>query len=343
MKKIIIKKIEKKDKTFLNYLLSNNFVLFSNKKTKLSLKKINLFIINNKKKLKIIVSDNIRIGAQIYLNSKKYFILSSVFLNISDFDYHNFIKLLSKNKLNKRKLLFLYKDKYDLIQTKNLIQPRMGLHNKNKIIFKKILILGPKKRNYKIIQFLQSKKIKVLNTTKIIKAIDLKKNGIQAIISSGYAYKISEEIVKQYKYKIFNLHATFLPWGKGIGTTFYSFLLDQPVGISIHLIDKEFDTGDILVRKKITPLRNDTTRTFYQKLLKELDILFFNNFEIIFSGQYITYKQKTVLKKNQPYFSRLDFEKIFMSLPLGYDTFLYQLALLSYIKKLNNTFKNKFL
>ena len=134
-----------------------------------------------------------------------------------------------------------------------------------------------------------------------------------------------------------------MPWGKGIGTTFYSFILDQPVGASIHLVEREFDTGDILVRKKISPTVNDTTRSFYSKLLKEIDLLFYENFHSIFSNQFILHKQKKVLNKNQPYFNRLEFEKLFSKFSYGYDTFLYQLSLVSYIHKLNIIFKKKFI
>ena len=43
------------------------------------------------------------------------------------------------------------------------------------------------------------------------------------------------------------------------------------MGISIHEIDENFDTGPIIYRKKINFVNNDTTRTFYNKLLKSLE------------------------------------------------------------------------
>ena len=294
-------------------------------------------------KCNLILCDNIRIGIVLSLNNKKFFFILDNYKSILNFDYKFFIKIISSNKMTLKKLLLSFNEKYNFDEIKNLKQLSVRRNINNKIIYKNALILGPKKRNKNIINFLKSNKITVFNSINPIKEEYLKKNKIEIIFSSGYAYKIPKKIVDLYKNKIFNLHATFLPWGKGIGTTFYSFLLDQPVGVSIHLIEQDFDTGDILVRKKIKPNVNDTTRTFYERLLREIDLLFFANFKFIFSNQYHLYAQREVLKKKQPYFSRLEFEKLFAKLPFGYDTFLYQLSLVSYIDKINKKFITKFL
>lgn len=343
MVKIYFKNINKKDESFLISLFNRNFNDYGIIENNYSLKSIQRFIKKYKKKLQLICSDNIRIGIVLSIRSQKYYFLSTVFQSISNFDYNYFIKNISNNKMTKNKLLFMYKDKYTFDQLKNLNQKKLLKNDNNKIIYKRALILGPKKRNENIIRYLRLKKIKVFNSLMPIQKSYLKKNKIDVILSSGYAFKIPKDIVNLYKKRIFNLHATFLPWGKGIGTTFYSFLLDQPVGVSIHLIEKEFDTGDILVRKKIFPNINDTTRTFYGKLLKEIDLIFFENFNLIFSNNFVSYKQTKILNKVQPYFSRLEFEKLYSQLSNGYDTFLYQLSLVSYIQKNNKKFKQIFI
>ena len=343
MVKIYFKNIDKKDESFLISLFNRNFNDYGIIENNYTLKSIQRFLKKYKKKLQLICSDNIRIGIVLSIRSQKYYYLSTVFQSISNFDYNYFIKKISNNKMTKNKLLFMYKNKYNFEQLKNLKQKKYLKNNNNEIIYNCALILGPKKRNENITKFLRSKKIKVFNSSMPIKKSYLKKNKIDIILSSGYAFKIPEDIVNLYKKRIFNLHATFLPWGKGIGTTFYSFLLDQPVGVSIHLIEKEFDTGDIVTRKKVFPNINDTTRTFYGKLLKEIDLIFYENFNLIFSNKFELYKQKKILNKIQPYYSRLEFEKLFSQLSNGYDTFLYQLSLVSYIQKNNKKFKQIFI
>ena len=52
--------------------------------------------------------------------------------------------------------------------------------------------------------------------------------------------------MKTFKGRIINLHATFLPWGKGIGTTFFSVILENQWGYQFMIIDENFDTGPII-------------------------------------------------------------------------------------------------
>ncbi len=161
------------------------------------------------------------------------------------------------------------------------------------------------------------------------------------IISSGYPFKINDKIVSKYSGRIFNLHATFLPWGKGIGTTLFSFLLKHPTGSSIHLIDKKFDTGDIIFRQFLMAKKNDTTRSFYKKLMIFTEKIAISYLLQIFDGNFNRISQK-IFSVKPPYFSRFDFEKIIKILPLGYDTKIKTLVGLGNILRENKKFLNNF-
>ena len=130
-----------------------------------------------------------------------------------------------------------------------------------------------------------------------------------------------------------------LPWGKGIGTTFFSFLLFQPLGLSIHYINKEFDMGNIICRFKFKENRNDTTRTLYSKLLKKLEKFFIENSKKILENELITLSQKKQIFKPQ-YYSREEFEKIIRYLPNGYDTKVLDLIVHGLIIRENLKFIN---
>ena len=159
-------------------------------------------------------------------------------------------------------------------------------------------------------------------------------NNKDLLISSGYSHLIKQDIVNKFKGRIINLHATFLPWGKGIGTTLNTFLLNVPAGVSYHLIDKNFDTGKIIFRKLFTPNKNDTTRLFYSKLINNLNDSFIKDWKVIKKLNFVTHSQnKDNLRIN--YFSRLDFEKLIEILPLGYDTKLLDLLVIGFICRNN--------
>jgi folate-dependent phosphoribosylglycinamide formyltransferase PurN len=284
------------------------------------------------KDIKFLTVDNIRIGLVANINKKKIYYInpfSYSHLYLNENDLKNF-KIINRGKK------FLYYRR--LYKQKDLEEIKLKKNNKEyKKNIKKILILGPKKRNLKIIKFLYSKKYKVVSINEKINLNFLIKKNIEYIISSGYPHKIDKKIVKFFNSKIINLHATFLPWGKGIGTTFISFLLFQPVGISIHHINSEYDKGNIICRYSIKPKNNDTTRTFYGRLLEKLEEIFIKNHKSIIEKNLKSINQNNFLSR-PAYYSRDEFENIISTLPLGYDTKLVDLVNLGFILKNNKLF-----
>ena len=180
----------------------------------------------------------------------------------------------------------------------------------------------------------------VESTEDPVDIMKVNKDRYSYIISAGYAHKVPEEIIRIYRNKIINLHSTYLPWGKGIGPLLFSFLLSQPVGISFHLIEKDFDTGNILHRVKIEPSVHDTARTLYKKLLNLIDNEFVNYWPLM-DGSILEGLSQKHFNLSTPYFSRLDFEKMILNFPKGYDTNLFDLHTVGKIQQNNYRFLNK--
>ena len=177
-------------------------------------------------------------------------------------------------------------------------------------------------------------KVDLLNNRINLKKVIKKKYDF--IISSGYPYKITGDIITKFKNNIINLHATFLPWGKGIGTTFFSFLLFQPIGVSIHFINKKYDMGNIICRIRVKEKKNDTTRSYYRRILSKLEKIFIKNSKKIINQNIASKNQKKFNVRPQ-YFSRDNFESIMRNLPNGYDTKLKDLSIHGAI--INNNIK----
>ena len=298
------------------------------------LKKIDKFL--EKNIINIIIIDNIRIGAKFEKkNNKNFIFLNPIFYINQYYDIKIIQKfnIIRKNYLSNAKVDY-FKDSF----SKNLIC-NIDIKEKNQSKLKidqnlNILILGPNERNKKILAHLNRDRNnteihdrKISINSKILNNKDL-------LISSGYSHLIKQDIVNKFKGRIINLHATFLPWGKGIGTTLNTFLLNVPAGVSYHLIDKNFDTGKIIFRKLFTPNKNDTTRLFYSKLINNLNDSFIKDWKVIKKLNFVTHSQnKDNLRIN--YFSRLDFEKLIEILPLGYDTKLLDLLVIGFICRNN--------
>lgn len=101
-------------------------------------------------------------------------------------------------------------------------------------------------------------------------------------VSYNYKYIISEEIITLMDGKIVNLHISFLPWNRGADPNLWSFLENTPNGVTIHLIDKDVDTGNILLQKRFElNERVETLASSYKKLHDEIQKLFIVNWTII--------------------------------------------------------------
>ena len=293
--------------------------------------------------LTIILSDNIRVGAVFKKKRKRFYALSPF---AYPFGYLSRRMLGSLNMIdaNRSDVSFINEfRKHHALRAVSEItaavdEPRLRLTRDKK----HILILGPDRRNANIIAYLQARGHSVDITSERVDARYVESHKIDFLISSGYAHKVPLEIVERFPGSVINLHATFLPWGKGIGTTFFSFLLGQPIGISIHLIDGHFDTGALICRKLLIPDGHETTRTYHATLLAGLDRMFQKSWPKIETGQIRTHSQQK-FGASPPYFSRLDFEKVIEKLPQGYDTSLADLSVMGIIDRSSQAYFNEVL
>ena len=100
------------------------------------------------------------------------------------------------------------------------------------------------------------------------------------IVLAGYLRLIHNKIIIKYKNKILNIHPSLLPkyGGKGYyGDYVHSSVLDgndKESGITIHLVNEEYDKGKILFQKSIPVLDKDTVISLSSRIHK-LEYKFF--------------------------------------------------------------------
>ena len=184
---------------------------------------------------------------------------------------------------------------------------------------KNILLLGPDWRNHAIEKILK-KKNNLLKTNKKINTKLIINNKIDILITSGYPFLIKEEIIKKVNIAI-NLHISFLPYGRGIMPNLWSFVENFPAGITIHQLDKNFDTGKILIQKKIyfKDKSNQTLKTTHDYLLAKLEDLFLKNYRKIFNNKIKSFEQNKYIIINR-YHTRKESDKIMKKLPKKWNT-----------------------
>tara|TARA_B100000745_G_C20072213_1_gene366064 strand:+ start:80 stop:673 length:594 start_codon:yes stop_codon:yes gene_type:complete len=137
------------------------------------------------------------------------------------------------------------------------------------------------------------------------------------IVSDRYEFLIKEEVIRNLKGNIINLHPSILPWNKGYHSNFWSIYYDTPKGNSIHYVDKGIDTGDIACQNEVFFENNDTLRTTYYKLRENMLELFFQNWTYIKKNNVERKKQSA---KDGSLHYKKEFNNFFKKLPNGWDT-----------------------
>jgi phosphoribosylglycinamide formyltransferase-1 len=122
------------------------------------------------------------------------------------------------------------------------------------------------------ISFIQPAKHQVSDPNFLIKTCsDFK---INFIVLAGFLKKIPEELIQKFPEKIVNIHPSLLPkfGGKGMyGDYVHRAVLEaneKESGITIHLVNEEYDKGKILAQFSVPILPDETVETLREKIKK---------------------------------------------------------------------------
>lgn len=119
----------------------------------------------------------------------------------------------------------------------------------------------------------------------------LMKHHTDLIILAGYMKKISPAIIRKYSGRILNIHPALLPkhGGEGMyGINVHTAVIaagDKESGASVHLVDEEYDRGNVLGQIRVPVLENDTPETLAARVLEKEHIIYPDTIKRIASGE----------------------------------------------------------
>lgn len=102
----------------------------------------------------------------------------------------------------------------------------------------------------------------------------IKNQGITHIVLAGFLLKVPDNLIQCYNKKIVNIHPALLPsyGGKGMyGEHVHQAVIqagESESGITIHLVDEEYDHGKTLFQAKVDVDPSDTPATLAEKIHK---------------------------------------------------------------------------
>ncbi|QFY44687.1 phosphoribosylglycinamide formyltransferase [Candidatus Methylospira mobilis] len=101
----------------------------------------------------------------------------------------------------------------------------------------------------------------------------LQQHGADWVVLAGYMRKLGAATLSAYRGRIVNIHPALLPkfGGQGMyGINVHRAVLaagEAESGATVHLVDGEYDHGEILAQRKVPVLPDDTPETLAQRVL----------------------------------------------------------------------------
>src|SRR5262249_26828523 len=113
------------------------------------------------------------------------------------------------------------------------------------------------------------------------------------IVSFGHDRIFTPSFVSMFPNRIINIHISILPWNRGADPNFWSWFDRTKKGVTIHYIDHDVDTGDVLFQDHIDKFRDPklTLATTYAELMERAVKLFASSWPSIRRGSAHPIKQ----------------------------------------------------
>ena len=100
----------------------------------------------------------------------------------------------------------------------------------------------------------------------------LRQHKVNLVILAGYMKKLGEKTLWAYQGRVINIHPALLPkyGGQDHAVCVHAAVIqagDPESGVTIHMVDREYDHGVILAQCRL-PVLNDTALTLAERVLE---------------------------------------------------------------------------
>lgn len=115
--------------------------------------------------------------------------------------------------------------------------------------------------------------------------------GTDIVVLAGYMKKLGPKTLSHFRGRILNIHPALLPkfGGKGMyGIHVHEAVLaagEKESGVTVHLVDEEYDRGPILAQVHVPVMPGDTPETLAERVLVQEHILYPATLQRIVKGE----------------------------------------------------------
>jgi phosphoribosylglycinamide formyltransferase-1 len=118
-----------------------------------------------------------------------------------------------------------------------------------------------------------------------------RKLGVNLVLLCGYMKKRGPDFVSAFRNRILNVHPALIPkhCGKGMyGIRVHESVIasgDEETGVTIHIVDEEYDHGPIVAQRRLPVLEGDTPETLQKRVLEVEHSLFPETVALVCLGE----------------------------------------------------------
>ncbi len=119
----------------------------------------------------------------------------------------------------------------------------------------------------------------------------LQRHGVRVVALAGYMKMLGPRTLEAYRNRILNVHPALLPkfGGRGMyGERVHRAVLasgDSVSGVTVHLVDEEYDRGPVVAQTEVPVLPGDTPETLAARVLEQEHILYPATIQRIATGE----------------------------------------------------------
>ena len=119
----------------------------------------------------------------------------------------------------------------------------------------------------------------------------LQRHEVNLVILAGYMRLLGPKTLAAYQGRVLNIHPALLPrfGGKGLyGPAVHEAVLaagDRTTGVTVHVVDEQFDSGPILAQATLPVEEGDTVDSLAARVLVQEHLLFVDTLQRIERGE----------------------------------------------------------
>ena len=119
----------------------------------------------------------------------------------------------------------------------------------------------------------------------------LLQHSVDIVVLAGYMKKLGPQTLARFSGRILNIHPAMLPnfGGKGMyGMRVHEAVIaagETESGVSIHLVDAEYDTGAVIAQARVPVMPADTPETLADRVLEREHTFFPETLQKIVAGE----------------------------------------------------------